>query len=602
MNQEVSSIEFERFKNYHVQIDANNWFEIDGLLFNSKVRVVNIRSVHGHIDGHDFDRTFIEKEIHDYLTTKTNVELINILSRQYNHANWFDVYENDQENDLDQWRRKEILSDISHAPAGACGFKTILILPDSHLKPNEVYRTAHFLQPDIKYETFSVIPIYHINGSRKARANTTEHLTHFDILIHLLMKKFVSFKSKILHLAGIEVQVAQGRGKPIEEYMNMKNSELVQIIMKQKEMNKSRDQACKRLYKHNHDLQRTLTEIKSLLNDQTNKLDVANKQLEDQTLRLTIANNKIDRQTNLITGLQDLVVENAQATRDKINELGNNLHRDFTRMNVTTGSRAETIDLWTNAALDQYFHNQGWAEENEEVLDTFAGDGNHPERIKQHTYPSNHEIDECLGSFPNANAIDICVYAQEHMHEYPHLRFYSPSRKLIVQGNHREEAIAFIRNCTSQGDNQVERLVQNYQHESLNVFGNLITRLQTMMNVQQNQLTEIHQDISEQRNQTEELHDEVKQIHEDNIQIHEDLKQTLQTQEELHEEIHELKTEIQVLREIINLRLPGAKQIWFNRSYRDIEELEGRLVCSILKTSNDKHILTEEELKNLKLR
>lgn len=183
-----------------------------------------------------------------------------------------------------------------------------------------------------------------------------------------------------------------------------------------------------------------LTQARTELHDQTTALTQARTELQENTMRLTRAHEELQHQTHLITNLQDIVVEGAQETRNKINELGDNLRANFSRMNVTSGRRAETINIWTNFILDLTFHDQELAEENEEVLDTFAGDQNHPERIKQHSIPPDPILDECLGTFPNANAIDICVYAREHIHEYPHIRFYSPTRKLIVQHGYREEA------------------------------------------------------------------------------------------------------------------------------------------------------------------
>ena len=246
-----------------------------------------------------------------------------------------------------------------------------------------------------------------------------------------------------------------------------KQEENEQLKAKFNRISRERDQACKRLNKKNRDLHGLLREMNKKLDNQTLQLTQANTQLHE-------ANTKIDHQMNLITNLQDLVVEGAQQTRNKIDELGNNLHNEFSRMNVTTGRRGETIDIWTNAALNLNFHFQGLADDNEEVLDTFAGDINHPERIKQHLMPPERGIDECLGSFSNANAIDICVYAKEHIDEYPHLRFYSPTRKLIVQLGHRDEAISFIRNYASQGETHIANLVRAYRNESLNVFGGLI--------------------------------------------------------------------------------------------------------------------------------
>ena len=180
IKEEVKSIPYERFENYRVQIDGENWFEVNGMIFISKVRIVNIRSVHGHIDGKDFDRSIMDKEITDYLTTQTNVELINILSRQYNDANWFDVYEEVQDSSLDKWRKNEILAADLHPVITGCVYKRNLSSQNGLLKPNEIYSTSHFLKKDTKYEVFPCIPVYHINGSRYARASTTEHLVHFD--------------------------------------------------------------------------------------------------------------------------------------------------------------------------------------------------------------------------------------------------------------------------------------------------------------------------------------------------------------------------------------------------------------------------------------
>ena len=267
INNEIDLIPYERFENYRVQIDDENWFEVNGLIFNSKVRIVNIRSMHGHIDGKDFDRSIMERDIAEYIGGQTNVELINISSRQYNHDNWFDVYEEAQDTVLDEARRKEIFLSSEPSAYVEGRFRRNLILPNGHLKPSEVYKTSIFIHPDAKYEKFSCIPIYHINGSRYANAKYVEHLIHFDILIHLLMRKFISFKSKILHLAGIEVQVAQGRGKSIQDYMNLKNSELVQIIIKQQELNKTRDKRIKAQRHKITGLERQIIEMRRDFNE-----------------------------------------------------------------------------------------------------------------------------------------------------------------------------------------------------------------------------------------------------------------------------------------------------------------------------------------------
>lgn len=345
-----------------------------------------------------------------------------------------------------------------------------------------------------------------------------------------------------------------------------------------------------------------LNEAQVQLHDQTQALTQARTELQENTMRLTRAHEELQHQTHLITNLQDLVVEGAQETRNKINELGDNLRANFSRMNVTSGRRAETINVWTNFMLDLTFHDQELAGENEEVLDTFAGDQNHPERIKQHSIPPDPLLDECLGTFPNANAIDICVYAQEHIHEYPHIRFYSPTRKLIVQHGYREEALNFIRAYANHGSSKVENLVDNYRIESIHLIGNLVTRLQDVMTNQRDQLNQMHQNINNQNNMIHQVQANVQEIHEEIAQVNDHIEHQEQAQEALNHEIHELRNEIQALRGIINARLPGATQIWYNRAYRNIMEENGRLVCEVLRSSNDRHVLNEDELRNLRLR
>ena len=352
-----------------------------------------------------------------------------------------------------------------------------------------------------------------------------------------------------------------------------------------------------------------LVQARTELHDQTQALTQARTELQENTMRLTRAHEELQHQTHLITNLQDLVVEGAQETRNKINELGDNLRANFSRMNVTSGRRAETINIWTNFILDLTFHEQELAEENEEVLDTFAGDQNHPERIKQHSIPPDPILDECLGTFPNANAIDICVYAREHIHEYPHIRFYSPTRKLIVQHGYREEALNFIRAYANHGSSKVENLVDNYRIESIHLIGNLVTRLQDVMTNQREQLNQMHQNINNQNNMIHQVQANVQEIHEEIAQVNDHIEHQEQAQRALNHEIHELqqtnvelRNKLQALRDIINARLPGATQIWYNRAYRNIMEENGRLVCEVLRNSNDRHVLNEDELRNLRLR
>ena len=87
-------------ENYRVQIDNDNWFSVDSIIFESGtevVRIINLRSIKGFI-GESFDLSDIQlkKIIMDYLRYASNVELLNIYSRKYNHINWFEIYTNQE--------------------------------------------------------------------------------------------------------------------------------------------------------------------------------------------------------------------------------------------------------------------------------------------------------------------------------------------------------------------------------------------------------------------------------------------------------------------------------------------------------------------------
>lgn len=53
----------------------------------------------------------------------------------------------------------------------------------------------------IDLESINFVPIWYVNGSRCSRADYTELFTTFEILIHILSKRFISFKSQLLSIS-----------------------------------------------------------------------------------------------------------------------------------------------------------------------------------------------------------------------------------------------------------------------------------------------------------------------------------------------------------------------------------------------------------------
>lgn len=109
---------------YRVNIDSDSYFEVDSILLQKSARVVNIRSIRGSIGGEVFDDKDIhlKRLLHHYINSPDNVELINVLSREYNSWNWFEAYD-ESYNTNRSYTMEELMdpsrtTKSSHAPHG----------------------------------------------------------------------------------------------------------------------------------------------------------------------------------------------------------------------------------------------------------------------------------------------------------------------------------------------------------------------------------------------------------------------------------------------------------------------------------------------------
>lgn len=80
--------DFEIFEApYQVNLGKSGNFEFNGFRLN-KVLFANIRSLSGKIVDVTFDKEILKKSIKNFLTSISNVELVNILSRELNKYNY----------------------------------------------------------------------------------------------------------------------------------------------------------------------------------------------------------------------------------------------------------------------------------------------------------------------------------------------------------------------------------------------------------------------------------------------------------------------------------------------------------------------------------
>ena len=87
----LSAMKATTVENYTVRLGSNGFFKFDGMRID-RVLFPNIRSITGKIGGLSFNKEALASLIKKFLTVPTNVELVNILSRELNHFNYFEIY------------------------------------------------------------------------------------------------------------------------------------------------------------------------------------------------------------------------------------------------------------------------------------------------------------------------------------------------------------------------------------------------------------------------------------------------------------------------------------------------------------------------------
>ena len=93
--------------------------------------------------------------------------------------------------------------------------------------PSKLYENLNHQIPKfqkINLDSINFVPIWHINGSQKSRAEVTELYTTFEILIYILSKRFVTFKAELLSLCSTEIQYAKIKGYTVEDYSSYERS------------------------------------------------------------------------------------------------------------------------------------------------------------------------------------------------------------------------------------------------------------------------------------------------------------------------------------------------------------------------------------------
>lgn len=113
-------------------------------------------------------------------------------------------------------------------------------------------------------------------------------------MIHILSKRFVTFKSEILSLSSTEIQNSVARGIKLEDYSQMKKNSLKELLLQKDDKI--------------DELQKTINEMRNEIRDQSAKIDAQSKKIDDQSAKIDKQTRKIDKQSGTICSLESKVI------------------------------------------------------------------------------------------------------------------------------------------------------------------------------------------------------------------------------------------------------------------------------------------------------
>ena len=320
----------EAFSGYKVQIDEVNYFELDGFILrlnDKEIRIFNLRSIRGHI-GVDFTRSgdkSLGKIIKDYLASGDNVELLNILSREINGFNWFEAYSDDFI-DIEDHTKEElmgmenlsstIMPRVRHDPQeekNSCQdiIDVRVFIPDvrsqnRHLLPQALMNHLHEgITPYVKHsiDEFDHFPIWYINGPRTSKADLCELYCPLEVIIHILSKRFVQFKAKLLTLASTDIQLAVEKGEKLDDYTQFRKHQLIE--------------ACHAKDDKIDKLTNKVIDLTNIVVDHAKTIQEQNKTIQDQSAKIDLLINMNVDQNDKI----DTLIDVQYNTKGEINDL-----------------------------------------------------------------------------------------------------------------------------------------------------------------------------------------------------------------------------------------------------------------------------------------
>ena len=506
---------------YQVNLGKSGHFEFNGFRIN-KVLFANIRSLSGKIGDVEFDYGIVRDLTKYFLRIGTNVELVNILSRELNGFNYFDIYDSttNVNNDL---KVEDVLGEFDHGIEIPCSYlaqikskskNSLLISSEVISRINQnipIYQ--HF-----EIKNFNFYPIWYINGPQKS--NSCELFCHFNILIHLLSKVFVEFKSQILDLAGTDIQKAVARDQTVEKYLSFSKDELItRLNMLEARNSKLAEEKLSLLeeIKQMREESRKREELLIRQNAQSlEQLELVRNENAQTHEQLAVANTKIDN-------LTDLVSTTTERAINSLDSLSTQLNKSLPNSILTTGTTRELLIIFRCKYLENEMRDKGLLNANELVFDTISCQSRDKSRsLEFHRF--NKLTDEIVREYSISNSIDLSKFIQNNATP-DQARYYSTQahvRKLVYNRNYENmllDRLDRYANAVADVRIEINQSIQNSQanlrigtRDDLERVAQAIERIEFRQLRQENTIDEIRTHQVQQGNEIHEIREEQARI------------------------------------------------------------------------------------------
>lgn len=299
------------------------------------------------------------------------------------------------------------------------------------LIPNKLYENINLKLPKfqrLELEQMNFILIWYINGSRTSRAEYTELYTTFEILIHILSKRFISFKSELLSISSTEIQYATEKGYGIERYLKIEKESLAELVLhKDKKIdeltkiNKELLAISQHLDKSNQELNIKVDSLKldnQNLNNKVDSLKLDNQNLNNKNDYLINQNQEIKQKLDDHKQVLDVVAENVTQMSENMfinqTKFEDSINNNFPNNYISTQSTEEVFMLLNRVSLNDEIHkNYEGIGPDDIILDSISCQKrDKSSNLSKHEFDS--AIDKIVFKSKHGNSLDFNNFVQDH--------------------------------------------------------------------------------------------------------------------------------------------------------------------------------------------